>query len=251
MRLTLLIIDTQKTACSALHVLQDVYQILYAESFSSGVNLARQYMPALLIVNALSEENDSTRRLKQIPRTCRIPVLAIIQKDDMARQSQSSGWDDFIQSPFEGAELLLRIRTILLKRLTFHERYVNFAVDGSVEDSREIFLKRIKSIIEANLNNKAFSVGILASESGVSQPQLYRKLIALTGFSPNSYIRHVRLKYAAQLLSAGAGNVSEIAWRVGFNSQSYFAKCFKALHRVAPREMRTSLDLSCGQIGPS
>jgi len=251
MQLTLLIMDKRKTICGQLQVLRDVYQIIYAEDFDRGMNLASEYMPSLVIINALSGETDSTVRLKQTPRTCRIPVLAIIQKDDMARHFQSNGWDDFIQSPFEGAELLLRIRTILLKRLAFHERYVNFAVGGSVEDSREIFLRKIKSIIEANLNNNVFSVGTLARESGVSQPQLYRKLIALTGFSPNSYIRHIRLKHAARLLSAGAGNVSEIACRVGFNSQSYFAKCFKAMHRVAPKEMRASLDLSCGRIGPS
>ena len=118
-----------------------------------------------------------------------------------------------------------------------HERYVNFVPEGNTETAQDRFLKRIKEIIEENLNNNLFGVSDLAFGAGVSQPQLYRKLIALTGYSPNHYIRHIRLKHAARLLSNGTGNVSEIAYRVGFNNQSYFAKCFKAVHQCAPGQM--------------
>lgn len=185
------------------------------------------------------EETDFRLQLKKTTRTSRIPVLAIIYKDEMNAQPQSflTRWDDFILNPFEEAELLLRVRIMLINRLQLHERYVNFVPEGNIETSQDRFLKRIKGIIEENLNNNLFGVGDLAFRAGVSQPQLYRKLIALTGYSANNYIRHIRLKHAARLLSNGAGNVSEIAYRVGFNSQSYFAKCFKAVHQCAPKQM--------------
>jgi transcriptional regulator GlxA family with amidase domain len=126
---------------------------------------------------------------------------------------------------------------MLVNRLQFHDRYVNFTPTSGAEQSADGFLKQVKAVIERNLDNNLFCVADLASGVCVSQAKLYRKLILLTGFSPNNYIRHVRLKHAAQLLSSGAANVGEVAWRVGFNSRSYFGKCFKAVHRCAPGKM--------------
>lgn len=238
-RLRLLIIDSRLIEGLLLNVLQDSYEISYADNFSAGLCLAQEHAPALLIINPLLEDNDFRDQLKKTPRTCRIPVLAIIHKDEMHRQKETpvKEWDDFIQSPFEEAELILRIRIMLFNRLQFHERYINFVPEGKEEPSQDIFLKRIKDIVELNLNNCVFGVSGLAKQAGVSQAQLYRKLIGLTGFSPNNYIRHIRLQHAASLLSNGVGNVSEIAYKVGFSSQSYFAKCFKKVHHCAPRQM--------------
>jgi len=84
--------------------------------------------------------------------------------------------------------------------------------------------------------NPMFSSSDFAKQLGLSQTRLYRKLITLTGFSANDFIRRMRLKRAADLLHKHAGNVSEVAYRVGFNSLSYFAKCFKQLHQYSPRD---------------
>ena len=77
---------------------------------------------------------------------------------------------------------------------------------------------------------------ILPGRWDLSQTRLYRKLVGLTGNSSNDFIRRIRLKRAADLLHKQAGNVSEVAYRVGFNSLSYFAKCFKQFHRHSPRD---------------
>ncbi len=239
LRLRLLIIDKNEMNCAKLMALHDSYEVLYADNVNTGLGMAREHTPSLLIINTLLPENDIRVQLKKTLRTSRIPVLAIINRDEMHTLPQSvlAGCDDFIQSSFEEAELLLRVGIMLAHKLQLHERYVNFVVEGNMETSRDLFLKRIKIIIEKNLNNNLFGVSDLAYMAGVSQPQLYRKLIALTGFSPNTYIRHIRLKHAARLLALGAGNVGEIAFRVGFNSHSYFAKCFKAAHRYNPKQM--------------
>ena len=212
------------------------YEIFYSANPEDGLLQARLHKPDL-IINACQQENEFRIQLKKHSRTSGIPLLAIIQGEDVCVEKIfcSSGWDDFIKSPFDERELLVRVRMLLRNKVYLQKKYIDFKPEVEVESGDEHFLKRIKHIVEQNLDKPLFGVSELALEAGVSQPQLYRKLIALTGFSPNGYIRHIRLKHAALLLSARAGNVSEIACRVGFSSQSYFAKCFKALHHQNPK----------------
>ena len=197
---------------------------------------ARLCKPALIITSC-EQENNFKLELKKHLRTSGIAVLALMSGDKMGKNKYFScvGWDDFIRTPFEESELLLRVQMLVRNREYLQNKYIDFRPEVNTESSPEHFLGGIKKIVEENLEKPLFGVSELATEAGVSQPQLYRKLIALTGFSPNGYIRHIRLKHAAHLLSARAGNVSEIAFKVGFSSQSYFAKCFKAVHHQNPK----------------
>jgi len=92
------------------------------------------------------------------------------------------------------------------------------------------------AIVESNISNPGFSVEFLAAEAAMSNVQLYRKLKALTNQTPNELIRNFRLERAASLLKQHAGGVAEIAYQVGFNNLSYFAKCFKEKFGVTPSE---------------
>ncbi len=90
--------------------------------------------------------------------------------------------------------------------------------------------------IEAHLSDSAFSVEVLADEVAMSSVQVYRKLKAITGQTPNDLIRNVRLERAASLLDQHAGNVADVAYMVGFNNLSYFAKCFRDKYQQSPSE---------------
>ena len=214
------------------------YKISYADNPEEGLLLAKLHKPHLIILFC-QEEKGLRVQLKKHSRTKRIPVLRAMAREqlDAIQSCCSREWDDFILVPCEQSELLLRVRTMIANRIYFAEKYVNFLPETAIENCLEKFLQNIKGIIEEHLNDPLFGVAELAREACVSQPQLYRKLIALTGFSPNGYIRHIRLNHAAHLLSERAGNVAEIACRVGFSSQSYFAKCFKAMHHQNPKQV--------------
>jgi AraC-like DNA-binding protein len=95
-------------------------------------------------------------------------------------------------------------------------------------------LKKIKEAIEKNIDNERFGVDDLAGEMAMSRSQVHRKLKALTGQSATMYIRNYRLHRGAELLKQGAGNVTEIAYQVGFNSATYFSSCFHALFGYTP-----------------
>lgn len=88
------------------------------------------------------------------------------------------------------------------------------------------FLKRAVEIIEENIENSAFDVQDFADEMFMSRSQLYRKLKTITGHSTTKFIRLIRLKRAAQLLSVNSATVAEIAYKVGFDNVGYFSKCF-------------------------
>ncbi len=101
-----------------------------------------------------------------------------------------------------------------------------------------VFLTTIRALIEENLDREDFSVEELSQKMAMSRTQLHRKVKALTNASVSLYIRNVRLNHAMQLLKDGLYNVSEVAYRVGFNSQTYFSTCFTEHFGYPPSEIR-------------
>jgi AraC-like DNA-binding protein len=102
----------------------------------------------------------------------------------------------------------------------------------------EKFLQKIMDNLEENLSDPAFGPPQLQDMLSMSKTQFYRKMKALTDQSPGEFIRNYRLKRAAQILSKKGENVTQVAYAVGFNNLSYFAKCFKELHGVIPSEYK-------------
>ncbi len=96
----------------------------------------------------------------------------------------------------------------------------------SLSANEEVFLTELFGIIEAQLSDENFNIDSLVRAIGMSRPQLYRKIQSLAGKAPNDLIRDLRLDKALSLLRRKSGNISEIAFEVGFNNPSYFAKCF-------------------------
>jgi AraC-like DNA-binding protein len=102
----------------------------------------------------------------------------------------------------------------------------------------DAFLHNVKEITENNLDNSLFGVEDLAKEIGMSRSQVHRKLRALTNKSATQYIKNYRLYRAAELLDSTTDTISEIAYQVGFSSQTYFSSSFRELHAKTPSEYR-------------
>lgn len=96
------------------------------------------------------------------------------------------------------------------------------------------FLEKALRVVEANLEDSTFTTDDFARQMLLSRTHLFRKLKAVTGSSASTFIRHIRLERAAQLLQADSDPVSQIAFQVGFNHLSYFAKCFKEKYGCSP-----------------
>ena len=133
-----------------------------------------------------------------------------------------------------------RIRNLITQRKKLRIRWGQAMSEDLVHvmptGMDEKFMRRVLDIIEVNIADPEFSVEFLADELALSRVQLYRKLHALTDKSASELIRKLRLQRAARLMATGSGNVIEIAYEVGFNNLSYFAKCFREEFGLSPSE---------------
>ncbi len=109
-----------------------------------------------------------------------------------------------------------------------------------VSTREEEFYKRLQEIMDAHISNPDFNVDALCRVLQMSQPTLYRKIKAVTGENPTSFIRSYRLTRAAKWLAARDANISEVAKKVGFVDMSYFARCFKEQFHCLPSDIRST-----------
>jgi len=111
---------------------------------------------------------------------------------------------------------------------------INHKLIKTLEPSEEIFLIKLMNYVEQEWNASSFNVNNFSSGLGYSKSQFYRKLIKLTGMSPNNFMREFRLQKALELLHKQRSNISEIAYESGFNSPAYFSKCFMEKFGILP-----------------
>ena len=102
------------------------------------------------------------------------------------------------------------------------------------------FVAKIQEVIADQLADENFSIDTLAEQMNMSRSNFYRKIKALSGMSPNDYLKALRMNKAAELIRGGT-RISEVAAQVGFTSSSYFAKCFKVKYGVLPKEYISQL----------
>ena len=107
-----------------------------------------------------------------------------------------------------------------------------------VADGEVAFLKQLQHVILENISESDFSVPQIAQIMQMSQVQVYRKLKALTGKTPNKYIRSMRMKRAMELLNTTSMNVSEIAYDLGFSDPNYFSRTFQQAYGKTPSSIR-------------
>ena len=219
------------------------YRILTASTGKQGLALCQTHLPDIVISDVMMPEMDGfelTDLIKKNPDTNHIAVILLTAK--AAQESRltglSFGADDYLTKPFHFDELVLRIRNVIARQQKLHLRYQQqLKVDAAplTETLQDKFWQSVCDAIEKELDNPVFDVDMLASSVNTSRRTLYRKLSTLTGLKANEVIRDYRLKRSKQFLMQGF-SVSETAYRVGFESPSYFGKCFKETYQVTPSE---------------
>jgi signal transduction histidine kinase/ligand-binding sensor domain-containing protein/DNA-binding response OmpR family regulator len=221
------------------------YKVTEAGNGRIGYEQALEIIPELIISDIMMPEMDGItfcRKLKTDERTSHIPVILLTAKADMESKMSGldTGADDYLTKPFKLEELQLRVRNILESRRKLRERFsrqvsVN-PKEITVTSTDERFLQKALTIMEYNMSNADLDVEAFSKDIGMSRAQLHRKITALTGLSTNEFIRSLRLKRAASLLIQHEGNVSQVAFEVGFGSLNYFTKCFRDFYGKTPTE---------------
>jgi AraC-like DNA-binding protein len=176
--------------------------------------------------------------------TSHIPFVILTAKvnEETTYEGFSYGADDYITKPFSMKLLQIRIAKLIEKNLKLQEHFklsmLSEPQNIAVESINEKFIYLLVKAIDENIDNFDLNIELLCQKMNITHQQIYRKLKALTGQTVNEFIRTVRLKRAAQLLTESDLNISEIMYSVGFSNRSYFSKCFAEEYEFTPKEYR-------------
>lgn len=244
-RETILVIDDNKDVRDYIRsLLEDKYNVLEAADGKDGIRLAMKHVPDAVICDVMMPVMDGMeccRRLKNEIQTSHIPVMMLTAYavDEQKIKGYECGADSYISKPFSAKLLKVRLQNLLDNRKRLKDFFGDKASirTSSVSDTDKGFAEKLKSLIEDNLSNPEFSVESLGESIGMSRVQLYRKTKVLTGYSPVELLRVARLKRAASILSSSDRTVSEAAYMSGFNSPSYFAKCYREYFGENPTDL--------------
>ncbi|RPI73551.1 MAG: hybrid sensor histidine kinase/response regulator, partial [Ignavibacteriales bacterium] len=227
--------------------LEDNYSIVEAENGSTGLLLAEEIIPDLIISDIMMPVMDGyelCHSIKTNEKTSHIPFILLTARAEIKDRLEGleTGADDYLVKPFNPDELLVRVRNLIKTREQLREKFRSEMLlkpaDVIVPSQQKVFLEKLMSIIENNVANGKFSIETLCDEAGMSRAQLHRKIKAITNQTTTEFIRNFRLQKAADYIRQDAGNMAEIAYRVGFNSQAYFNKSFQELFGCTPSEYK-------------
>ncbi|MCE3076329.1 ATP-binding protein [Chryseobacterium gwangjuense] len=251
---TLLIVEDNKDLSQFLtDNLRDSYTIFVAENGKQALDIALEKMPDLILSDVVMNEMDGfefCKTLKNNININHIPVILLTAKADMESKIEglSYGANDYIIKPFSITELKYRISNQLLQQKKQYEYLKNTFLlpetevkeieiqENSITNSiNNDFLNKIHKIIEEHLDNKDFSVDELATALSMSRSNLHRKVKAMFDMPTGEIIKTYRLKRASELLKQNY-TISEVTYMTGFNTPSYFTKCFKEYFGHTPTE---------------
>jgi DNA-binding response OmpR family regulator len=226
-------------------LLYNEYEIEEASDGEEGLVAARRINPDLIISDVMMPKIDGMsfcRELKNDLEISHIPVILLTARADQEDKLRGleTGADDYIAKPFEAKELCLKVKNIIDQhrrmRQKFRQEYFLNPQEITVSAIDQKFLSNLISTIENEIQNPEFKTDQLAASLHVSRPTLNRKIKVLTDMSPSAFIRVLRLNKAKQLLQNGFGNITEVAFEVGFSSSSHFTRSYKSQYGQSPTE---------------
>jgi YesN/AraC family two-component response regulator len=189
--------------------------------------------------------NQLVKILKNDEKTSHIPIILLTAKAGQENKLEGLeiGADDYLTKPFDIKELQVRIKNLISIRKKLQERFNKIenqfpVVKGlKLNSLDEKFILNVNEVIEKHISEEGFSIEEFAKEVGMSKSQFHRKFTAVTGKPASMYLRSVRLSSAKKMIEGKTGNISEIAFSVGFSSLSYFSKCFKEEFGYPPSDL--------------
>ena len=233
--------------------LKHSYKIITARNGKEGLKYAVSQMPDLIITDVVMPEMDGIQLVKALKGNSlvsHIPVIMLSGKNKLQDRmlGLDTGADSYLPKPFYMSELkalmsnLISNRLIVKGKFSGQQEQAENVAEVQFESSDEQFMKRVMEIVNANISNSDFNITQMVDEVGMSRTQLHRKLKELTGFSAARFMQNIRMQQAMKLLKEKRVNVSQIAYSVGFASQTHFSTTFKQYYGVSPTEYIRQLE---------
>ncbi len=254
-----LVVEDNDDLCKFLvRKLSSDYEVISAENGKIAISLLVKYEIDLVITDVLMAEMDGLELCRQIKSDSRLSHIKVVlltacANESVKSQGYDAGADAYIEKPFAFSALKTQVQSLFENKSRLIENLIgypwypyNALVSNSVDNE---FLTKINDLIEANLTSMNFDVDMMASEMNMSRSTMHRKIKGITNLTPNDYIRLYRLKKSAMYLMTGRYKVAEVCFMVGFNTPSYFSKCFHAQFGIMPKDFLTKIskDFSVGK----
>jgi DNA-binding response OmpR family regulator len=225
------------------------YRVEEAVNGEQGVRKAEKIIPDLIISDMMMPRMDGselTRILKSNEKTSHIPIILLTARSGQENKIEGleTGADDYLTKPFDIKELQARIENLISIRKKLQAKYskIEYVLMPNGKKGTSIdeqFIIKVMEVINNHISEEEFSIEDFGSEVGMSRTQFHRKIKAITGKPASMLLRSIRLARAKKMIEEQHGNISEVAYLVGFSTPSYFTKCFKEEFGYVPSDLNS------------
>ena len=250
----LIIEDNRDIAAYIGSQFTESYAIYYAENGKEGLEKALELVPDLIITDLMMPIMDGLevcRKVRSSEVINHVPIIIVTAKitEQERIKGIEAGADAYLAKPFNSEELHTRVEKLLESRRLLQKKFTAMSAEFKKNDKPEkdtvkdldlSFLARVSSFVYMQLSNdKDIDVSAIASHMCMSSRQFYRKISALTGYTPSAYILRLRINRAKTLLcNSPQISLSEVSDRCGFSDYSNFVRAFKNVCGVTPTDYR-------------
>lgn len=241
----LVVEDNQQLRTFIERLFRKKYHTFTAENGVQALKIIDEQPIDIVLSDIVMPEMDGLelcRQIKNTLNTSHIEVLLLTAKNsiDDRIESYNAGADGYLSKPFELKVLEARVASLVRNRRHKSDQFKsNFDLNISSMEFASIdekFLESAVAVIEEHLAEPDFDLDMFSGKLNMSKSSLYRKIKSLTQLSPVEFTKNIRLKHACQMLKNQQGNISDIAYSVGFADPKYFTSCFKAEFGMTPTE---------------
>lgn len=245
---TILVVEDNEELLSMLAKLfSQKYNVVKAFNGKDAVNkLSSDNTIDIVVTDMMMPIMDGvelTRTIHSNPATNTLPVVMLTAKrdDEDRAEAYRAGADAYITKPFNTSVLLARVENLLQNRKKAQQelnaKFFSALKDVNLSPDDEEFVSMCVNCVQEHLADADFSLDTFAEAMNISKSTLYKKLHAATSFGPSAFVRNIRMRYAAELISSNPkARIAYVAFAVGYNDPKYFSSCFKKEFGVLPSE---------------
>lgn len=231
--------------------LSPTYRVLTYSDGADALPVILREIPQIVISDIMMPRMNGTTlcaKIKSNVNTNHVPVILLTAKsrDEDKLEGLETGADLYLTKPFNMDILrrqianLISSRRVMENKFTGKEDQLAKLDEVKIETADDKLLARIMAVVNNNLSNSDLNIDMICTEVGISRVHLHRKMKELTNQTPHDFIRNLRLKQAARLLSHKGQSITEIMYRCGFNSATSFSTMFKKMYGMSPRDYMKS-----------
>lgn len=225
--------------------LNEKHTVFDAENGIRALEVIEKENIDIIISDILMPEMDGLElcnKLKNNPAYSHLPLILLSARTDTSTKIDGlrKGADVYMEKPFSIEQLKAQVNSIIENRNNLRNNFIKsplqyFKHNRENNESAE-FVKKLNKIILENMSDENFSIDGLSDLFAISRSNFHKKIKNITGMTPNDYIKLIRLNKSAQMLSTGKYKINEVCYLVGFNTPSYFSKCFYEQFGKLPKD---------------